>query len=119
MLIEFLSHAAALDLGWIVGLILGNLHWLFALGAFVIISHNGRRPVWHFLVIFALLWAIVDMEHFLQLAFVPMLIFVPLDWTIRIFLENTSMEKHILKVIVGVFLLLTCINTFYFSLPGG
>ncbi len=119
MLIEFLSHAAALDLGWIASFILGNLHWVFAFGAFVIISHSGRRPVWHFLVIVALLWAIVDMEHFLQLAFVPMLIFVPLDWSIRIFMENTSMEKHILKIIVLVFLFLTFINTFYFRLPGG
>ena len=118
MLLEFLSHLVSFDFVWIVGFILGNLAWLFALMAFVVISHNSKRPIWHFLLIVALLWAIVDLEHFLQLAFVPLLIFVPLDWGLRIFLENTSLEKHIMKIVVTVFLFLTFINTFYFPLPG-
>ena len=97
---------------------MGNLHWLFALGAFVIISQNGKRPVWHFLVTVGLLWAILDVEHFMHLAFVPMLIFVPLDWTIKLFIENTSLEKHGLKIIVTTFLLLAFVNTFLFKFPG-
>ena len=118
MLTQFLAHALAFDLVWILGVIMGNLHWLFVLGAYVIIAENGKRPVWHFLVIVGLLWAIVDIEHFMSLAFVPMLIFVPLDWGIRIFIENTSLEKYGLKLIVIVFFILTFINTFLFDLSG-
>ncbi len=118
MLTEFLAHAMAFDLVWIVGLIFNNLHWLFALGAFVIIANDGKWPVWHFLVIIALLWAIVDVELFMNLAFFPMLLWVPLDWGIRIFTENTSLEKHGLKIIVFLFCLMAFINTFLFEFPG-
>ena len=118
MLTEFLAHALAFDLVWIVGLIFNNLHWLFALGAFVVIANNGKRPVWHFLLTIGLLWAIIDLELFMNLAFAPMLIFVPLNWSIRIFTKDTSLEKHGLKIIVVVFLLLAFVNTFLFDFPG-
>ena len=118
MLIQFLAHAMAFDLVWILGVIMGNLHWLFALGAFVIIAENGKRPVWHFLVTIGLLWAAVDLELFMGLAFVPMLIWVPLDWGVRIFIKDTSLEKHGMKIIVFLFCLGAFINTFLFNLSG-
>ncbi len=104
------------DFVWIVTFLSNNIHWFFALFMFVVIAHNGKRPIWHFLVIVALLWALVDIENFMHLAFVSIIVFVPVDWTIRLFLENTSLEKHELKIIVFVFLALTFINTFYFNL---
>lgn len=106
------------DLVWIVDFIMANIHWLFAFFMFVIIAQGGKRPVWHFLVVIALLWAIVDLEQFLHLAFVPIIIFVPADWTLRVFLKDTSFEKHELKIIVVVFLLLTFINTYFVKMPG-
>jgi len=106
------------DIAWIVDFIIANLHWLFAFSMFVIIAHNGKRPVWHLLVLVGLLWAIVDLEHLLGLVFVSIIIFVPTDWILRTYLEGTSLQKHELKIIVIVFLLLTFINTFYFKLPG-
>ena len=118
MLTEFLAHAMAFDLVWIVGLIMGNLHWLFALAAFVIIAEDGKRPVWHFLVIVGLLWAAVDLELFMSLAFAPMLIWVPLDWSVKIFIKDTSLEKHGMKIIVFLFCLMAFINTFLFDFPG-
>ena len=107
MLIQFLAHAMSFDLVWILGVIIGNLHWLFALGAFVIISENGKRPVWHFLLVIGLLWAAVDLEFFMSLVFVPMLIFVPLNLAVTIFIKDTSLEKHGLKILVTAFLFLT------------
>jgi len=104
------------DFAWIITFIMGNLHWLFALFVFVVIAHDGKRPIWHFLVVVALLWAIVDIEHFMSLAFVSIIIFVPVDWTTRIFIENTSLAKHELKIIVVIFMVLTFINTFFFNL---
>ena len=118
MLTQFLVHAMAFDLVWILGVIMGNLHWLFALGAFVIISKNGKRPVWHFLVIVGLLWAAVDLEFFMSLVFAPMLIFVSLNWVVTIFIKDTSLEKHEMKIIVFLFFLTTFINTFLFNLSG-
>ncbi len=118
MLTQFLAHVMTFDLVWILGVIMGNLHWLFALGAFVIIAENGKRPVWHFLVIVGLLWAAVDVEHFMGLAFAPMLVWVPLDWSVRIFTKDTSLEKHGLKIIVIIFFIAAFINTFLFDLSG-
>ena len=118
MLTQFLAHAMAFDLVWILGVIMGNLHWLFALGAFVIITNTGKRPVWHFLVTVGLLWAVVDLELFMGLAFVPMLLWIPLDWTVKTFTKDTSLEKHGMKIIVFLFCLLTFINTFLIDLPG-
>jgi len=47
-----------------------------------------------------------------------MLIFVPLDWTVKIFTKGTSLEKHGMKIIVFLFCLLAFINTFLIDLPG-
>lgn len=118
MLTQFLAHAMVFDLVWILGVIMGNLHWLFALGAFVIISENGKRPVWHFLVVVGMLWAAVDLEFFMGLVFAPMLIFVSLNWLVRIFIKDTSLEKHGMKIIVFLFFLTAFINTFLFDLSG-
>ena len=71
-----------------------------------------------FLLIIGLLWAAVDIELFMNLAFAPMLVWVPLDWSVRIFTENTSLEKHGLKIIVVLFFLAAFINTFLFDLSG-
>ena len=85
------------DFAWIFSMIMANLHWLFALFMFAVITHDGKRPIWQFLVVVALLWAIVDIEHFMSLAFVPIIIFVPVDWTIKAF-RHAQLKLHILLV---------------------
>jgi len=119
MLMEFLSHALALNLGWIAMLIFGNLHWLFALVAYVLIANNGKRFLWPFLLTMGLLYAVVDIKAMFALVFASMILFIPVNFLLEAFLKNTSLEKHQLKIIVVLFFVFTFTNTFLFRLPGG
>ena len=103
------------DFPWIAGLVLSNLHWVFALAAFVVISHNGKRSIWQFLIIVAMLYAIVDIGHIGGWIFAPLIIFVPLNFIITLFTESPALLKYQLKIIIFAFFLLAFINTFYFS----
>lgn len=116
MLFEFLSHLLSFDLVWIASLILNNLHWVFALIAFVVISGNGKRWLWPFLCTIGLLWAIVDFLGIMGWLLVPIATFVIIQFFMTIYFENTRLEKHFLKIVVIVFLTLSFINTFYFHL---
>jgi hypothetical protein len=60
MLLEFISHAVALDLGWIVGFIASNLHWLFALVATTFIFYDGKKVLMPFILTVGMLWASAD-----------------------------------------------------------
>ena len=113
---EFLNHAISLDLVWIVSFIGGNIHWFFALFAFAVIAGNGKRPVWRFLIIVALLWALVDVKNLLGLATASVLLFLPLRFVIGIFLEGTSLHKHELKLVIASFFALAFVNTFFIPL---
>ena len=62
MIIEAFTHAFALDLGWFIGMLLGNLHWLFVLIACVFIFMDGKKYVLGFLWLVLILWAFLDFE---------------------------------------------------------
>jgi len=119
MLLEFLLHALSFDLGWIAMLILGNLHWVFALFVYVGILSKGKRTVWPFLMLVFSLYAAVDLAGLAGWIFVPILIFIPLNFLLAIYLEGTSLEKHSLKITFFLFFFFTFIHTFYFKFPGG
>lgn len=118
MLLELLTHAVNMDVHWIVMLVLGNLFWVFALFAFAFISSEGKRPIWHFLLVVALLYALLDIRNLTNWVFVSIIIFLPISIITRIFLENTSIEKHATKFIIFAFISLAFVNTFYFRFLG-
>lgn len=115
-MLEFLSHAMTFDLIWIASLIMNNLHWVFALVAYVVIVHNGKRPIWQFLLVVALLWSIVDFVGILGWIMVPILTFMIISFVMPHFIDNTALERHSLKITVILFLALSFIHTFLFSL---
>lgn len=118
MLLEFLSHAMSFDLPWIASLIMGNLHWLFALGAFVVIAEKGKKPVWHFLVLIGFLYAFLDVMELGGWIMVPMIILAPLQIGIGLYFEEgTWMQRNFVKVVTVLIFVLSFINTFYFTFP--
>ncbi len=118
MLLEFLSRALAFDLVWISELILNNLHWAFILLAYVVIASNGKHGFKNFVFLVLLLYAAVELEQMQGLVFVPLLVFIPVNFVLEIFLKDTALEKHQLKIIVFLFFFVTFIHTFFFRLPG-
>lgn len=122
MLLEFLSHAISLDLGWIANLLFTNIHWIFAVFAFVVLADSkggsGKKFVWKFIVTMGLLYAAVDIGSLAGWAFPTQMVFIPINFGITIFTENTRFQKHFIKIVVVVFFLLSFINTFYYSFPG-
>jgi len=120
MLLEFLSHALAFDLVWIVELVFGNLHWLFAIAFFVIIAEKGKRPVWHFLVMMGFLYAFLDIMEMGGWVLLPMIILVPLELFIGLyFREGTWPQRNFVKIVTVLIFALSFIHTFIFTFPGG
>ncbi len=117
MVLELLSHLMSFDFVWVAGLVLNNLHWVFAIFAYVFISDGGKKPVWLFLSTIILLYAFVDFFDIAGWVFVPIGLFLIIQFVMTIFFENTSLEKHYLKLVVVVFVVLSFIQTFYFDLP--
>jgi len=62
MLVEFLARVLEFDLVWIVGLIFGNLHWLFAIGAVIYFFYGGKKPVLPFILLMGVVWAAIDLS---------------------------------------------------------
>ncbi|MBN2067797.1 MAG: hypothetical protein JW744_04985 [Candidatus Diapherotrites archaeon] len=120
MLLEFTSHLLAFDLNWLVMLILGNLHWVFALFAFTFIAEQGKRPVWHFLIAVGGLYAFSDIMGLLGWIFAPFFIIVAFQiFLMAYFPEGSWPRKNFVKI-VYVFLPIICfIATFYYIFPGG
>lgn len=117
MLLEFLSHAMSFDLAWIASLIMGNLHWVFALGAFVVIAEKGKKPVWHFLVLIGFLYAFVDVMELGGWILVPMMLLVPLQLFIGLYFdEGTWMQRNFVKIVTVLIFALSFIHTFYFPI---
>lgn len=118
MLLEFLSHAMAFDLGWIVSLVLGNLHWVFALFAFTIIAEKGKKPVWHFLVLMGFLYAFLDVMELGNWIMIPMLSLFTIELFIGLFFEDgTWMQRNFVKVVTVLIFALSFVHTFYFTFP--
>lgn len=120
MLLEFLTHAMAFDLAWIVQLVMGNLHWLFALMAFVFIAEKGHRPVWHFLVLIGFLYAFLDVMEMGGWILMPMIILAPFQIGFGLFFkEGTWPQRNFVKILTVLILVLSFVHTFIFTLPGG
>ena len=62
MLVEFLARLVEFDLVWIVELVFGNLHWLFALFATIFIFYDGKKPILPFVLLMGVLWAALDLS---------------------------------------------------------
>jgi len=115
---EFISHAMAFDLAWIAGLILGNLHWLFAIAAFVIIAEKGKRPVWHFLVMILFLYAFLDILDLGGWILVPMFFLMALELLIGLYFPVGSWaQRNFVKIVTVLIFTLSFIHTFYFPIP--
>ena len=120
MLLEFLSHLVSFDLAWIAALILSNLHWAFALFAFTFIGENGKRPVWHFLILIAMLYAFGDILGLGGWILTPFILVIPFQLLIGCSFPEGSWPRRNFTKIVMIFLMVTIfINTFYFRFPGG
>ncbi|MCX6798647.1 MAG: hypothetical protein NTW59_00950 [Candidatus Diapherotrites archaeon] len=119
MLVEFLSHLLSFDLNWIAGLIMNNLHWLFAFAAFVIIAEKGHKPVWHFLAIVGLLYAFSDILNLAGWILVPFIIALPVQLFVGLFFpEGGWVQKRFAIIVTFLLMALSFINTFYFSFLG-
>ena len=69
MLIEVLSHAAALDFGWIISLPLKNPVMAFMLFAVFYMFLDGKKVIRGSIVIFIVLFAFLDFETVLGIPF--------------------------------------------------
>lgn len=56
MLVDFLGHLLALDIAWIVALIIDNLFFLFAFLAAIHFFLEGKRVILGFLILTATIW---------------------------------------------------------------
>jgi len=120
MLLELLSHLLAFDLKWAAMLILGNLHWVFALFAFTFIAEKGKRPVWHFLTVVGLLYAFGDILGITSWVLIPAIIWATFQLFLGIFFHKDSWaRKHEIIIIVPFLLITAFINTFFLAFPGG
>ena len=60
MLFEFLSHLISLDFGWIVNLLLTNLHWVFATVVLSYFFAEGKKVLALFFIFVFWVWAFFD-----------------------------------------------------------
>ena len=92
----------ALDFAWIAGLILSNLHWVFALFAAGFLFYDGKKAIMPFLTIVFLLWAFFDFSAVTGWAF-AVAGFIALHYISRVaimtFCEDVEKLRDILPVI--------------------
>ncbi len=62
MFFEFLSHLVALDIPWLISLVMNNLFWVFAFIALMYFFTEGKKTLLGFLVITFVMWIWVDWE---------------------------------------------------------
>ena len=94
MFLEFLNHALALDLQWIAGLVLNNLHWVFLLAAFVYIEHSGKKWLRKFILLVGALYLVLDIVGIWNLVFLPIFITVIFAIALDFFAEGNSLANH-------------------------
>src|SRR3989344_3857397 len=51
-----------LDIGFFIGVILGNIFFVFALYAMIHIFFNGKKTIYFFVLFAFTLWALIDLE---------------------------------------------------------
>lgn len=76
MFLETLSHVVALDLGWIVNLVLGNLLWTFM---FLALGYGlFKKPVLGGAIVFLYVESLTDLGNLMGWTFRNGIFFVPL-----------------------------------------
>ncbi len=104
MLFECLTRLFAFDIGWWTQLFLGNLHWVFAMVAYFVITKGEKAKIFPgFIFLMGMLYALFD---FFALSgktsftrgnmFVWMLFKMPL----LVFISGTALEKHSSKLLI-------------------
>ncbi|MFH1255662.1 MAG: hypothetical protein V1494_00040 [Candidatus Diapherotrites archaeon] len=63
MLLEFLSHLLALDIGWILQLALGNIFLIFGFIAIIYFFSNGKNVLYGFVALTLTMWIWVDFQN--------------------------------------------------------
>ncbi|MDD5163072.1 MAG: hypothetical protein PHD95_02575 [Candidatus ainarchaeum sp.] len=103
MLFEFFSHLISLDLAWIIGLIMGNLLWLFLLAAYVFITHEGKKVFWGFIFLVGSIWIVLDIFGVWRFEMSPIWLFLVFAIALDFFIANTNWEKHKLTFLLVFF----------------
>ncbi|MDO8428143.1 MAG: hypothetical protein Q7S92_02925 [Candidatus Diapherotrites archaeon] len=105
MLLEFLNAILSLDLASLFSLLMNNLHWLFIFAALRHILSSGKSLLSGMLFLIFLLFSMRSIFHSLLnwqiivLAF-PLFFVAFGIFMLRIFLENTSLQKHVVSLTV-------------------
>lgn len=60
MIVEFLYHLVQADFAWVIGFVLGNLHWIFAFFAVSYIFFEGKHTLRRFFILFLVPWIWFD-----------------------------------------------------------
>lgn len=68
MLIEFLYHLMALDIAWILELIINNLQFLFIFIAIIFVFANGQKLIAGTITLILMLWILNDVGNIFQWA---------------------------------------------------
>lgn len=118
MILEALSQLLSGNLFWFVEIVLNNLHWVFALFAFVVIANKelGIGNYYRgFIFLVGLLWAFSSIADLTGLVIFSAGIFLIFQFLIIIFYPPSLAKKHPglqLSVIVTAFLLASMLLTF-------
>jgi hypothetical protein len=103
MFLEFLNHVLSLDLEWVIGLVLNNLHWVFLLATYVFITHDGKKWLWKFILLVGSVWVILDIFGLWRFEMSPIWLFLVFAIALDFFVANTGWEKHKLTFLVVFF----------------
>ena len=101
MFVEALAHLFALDLGWFVSLIIGNLLLLFAFIATMYIFLEGKKVIAGVIFLTLVLWIIADIQFVTGwLVFVGgfLSIYYITKLALLIFVEDTKLKKWLIPV---------------------
>ena len=63
MFMNFLTHLVALDVEWLVGLVMNNLLFLFMFVALIFIFYQGKKVLRGVIIMSLLAWAWIDLEN--------------------------------------------------------
>ena len=116
MFYEALVHLGALDLGWFINLVIGNLFWLFAFYAIMFYFMGGKRTL-YFTILFALImWAFSDLEVLAGLFWTSaafLLLYYVTKLAVVAFIESTpKLNKYLVIIATLQFYILFLIFNF-------
>ncbi len=93
MLLETISHAIALDLGWFVGLVMNNLFWVmvFALAGFFL--RSGKKILVGGIFMTLFVYATVDVVNLLGWSFNNGIVWTPVMVIVGLMIYDAFFEK--------------------------